>query len=246
LVEVVEIKKKKAFTKILSSRPFHHIFDVCRQNVGSQFEVLVGDGKAYLVEVVEIKKKKAFTKILSSRPLEIPAGPNLHLFLSLSKWAVMDAVVEKSVELGVKSFTPVICRNSFLNKIGEVSEARLARWRKIVLSATQQSGRGDLMEIKPAQDLSGTLASINQMPAKACLFLYEGPSQTTVRQWASSCPSSATNIALLVGSEGGFSPEEAQQIQGVGFAPVTLGTQVLRVETACVVGLSVLKYSISE
>lgn len=223
---------------------FHHIFDVCRQAIGSQFEVLVGDGKAYLVEVVEIKKKKAFAKIISSRNLDPVSRPHLHLYLSLSRWPVMDAVIEKSVEMGVVSVTPVICRHSFLNKVSEVSEARVERWKKIVLSATQQSGRGDLMQIRQATALQGALTDINQMPSKSCLFLYEGQAQVTVQKWLSQANKQVENVILFVGSEGGFAPEEVQQIQQFGHDPVTLGSQVLRVETACVVGLSILKYSV--
>lgn len=228
---------------VIEGDPFHHIFDVCRQKLGSQFEVLIGDGQTYLVEVQEIKKKKALTRILSQRTLPALPLPRLHLFLSVSKWPVMDAVVEKCVEMGVSSLQPVVCRNSFMKKLSEISPARIERWQKIVLNSTQQSGRGDLMAVHPACDLSGALGKLNQMPLRSCLFLYEGETALGLSNWhKGQLERQPQDVILFVGSEGGFTSEEVQQIQAVGISPVTIGPQVLRVETACVVGLSVLKY----
>lgn len=228
---------------VIEGELFHHIFDVCRQLEGDEFEVLPGDGRAYRVVVSELKKRQALARILSSRELPLPPRPKLHLVLASSKWATMDSSIEKCVELGVASVTPVVSKHSFMGKLSELSESKMSRWKKIIRSATQQTGRGDLMVLHEPSTLLDAVAASNRIPRGACLVLYEGDSRITLSDWLQSQNSSGLEeIVLVVGSEGGFSSSEIQEIQGFGVHPVTLGEQVLRVETACVVGVSILKY----
>lgn len=75
---------------------FHHIFEVCRQEKGSKFEVLTEDAKAYLVEVTDVRKKIASGQVIEVREIPPLKEPHIHLALSVSRFPVMDAVVEKS------------------------------------------------------------------------------------------------------------------------------------------------------
>ncbi len=225
----------------ISGDVFHHIFDVCRQGEGSTFEVLLGDQKAHVVKVTSVEKKKAFAKILESRALPVPQKPLIHLCLSVSRFQVMDAVVEKAVEMGVAEIHPFYSEFSFIRK--SLPEAKFARWEKIIISATQQSGRGDLMKIHEACELSKLLSSINQSPKNLGLFAYEGDTNLSVKEYISDKYSKdLENIWLFVGSEGGFSTSEVQDFRQGGLEPVSLGEQVLRVETACISLVSILKY----
>lgn len=237
----------------IQGEAFHHIFDVCRQEVGNHFEILGKDSKAFLVEVLEVSKKKARAKIVEIR--EVPALPRPHLVLALSipRFPVMEAVVEKAVELGVTRIQPFFSEFSFVRKQNSLPESKLERWNKIVVSATQQSGRGDLMTISPAIDFIELGESFNQTPHKLGLFAYEGASTFSIKDYVEGLKSSATGsekakflqdgeIWVFVGSEGGFSPTEVQQFKNWGLESVSLGSQVLRVETACITLLAVLKY----
>jgi len=225
---------------------FHHIFDVCRQEVGSKFEVLTEDSKAFFVQVTQVSKKNAVAKILEERIIPPLKEPHIHLALSLSRFPVMDAVMEKAVEMGVKSIQPFFSDFSFLRKGEKLSENKVERWEKIVRSATQQTGRGDLMTIHPVVPFEKLSESINRTPQSVGLFAYEGPSTLSikdyVRQVKTEHPQGVKNIWIIVGSEGGFSHQEVEAFQKLALHPVTLGPQVLRVETACMALVSVLKY----
>lgn len=225
---------------------FHHIFDVCRQEVGSKFEVLTEDAKAYFVEVTSVTKKNAAATILEERSIPALKEPHVHLLLSVSRFPVMDAVMEKAVELGVASIQPFFSEFSFLRKGEKLSANKTERWDKIVRSATQQSGRGDLMKIHPVIDFEQISGIINRSPASAGLFAYEGPSTLSIKDYVSKMKQTHTeglkNIWIIVGSEGGFSQREVQAFIDLGLDPVTLGPQILRVETACMALVSVLKY----
>ncbi|MFP5518593.1 MAG: RsmE family RNA methyltransferase [Bdellovibrionia bacterium] len=225
---------------------FHHIFDVCRQDVGSKFEVLTEDAKAYFVEVTTRTKKNAQAKVLESRIIPPLPLPHVHIALSLSRFPVMDAVLEKAVELGIKSIQPLFSDFSFLRSGEKLSENKTERWEKIVRSATQQSGRGEFMKIHPVQPLENFLTDFKAMPATAGVFAYEGESTLGIKECLQKLRGQSLgglqNIWLFIGSEGGFSYQEVELMTRFGLEPVTIGRQVLRVETACIAVASAIKY----
>ena len=143
------IEKKMIYNDTVTFKDelFHHIFDVCRQTTGHHFEVLTDDSKAYLVEVTSVEKKQAHARIIESREIQKLPKPHIHLALSVSRYNVMDSIVEKAVEMGVQSILPFCSEYSFIRKPNNLPEGKLDRWNKIVVSATQQSGRGELMKI---------------------------------------------------------------------------------------------------
>ena len=225
---------------------FHHIFDVCRQEVGSKFEVLTEDSKAYFVEVTQVTKKSATASVLEERVIPPLKEPHIHLALSLSRFPVMDAIMEKAVEMGVSSIQPFFSDFSFLRKGEKLSDNKVERWEKIVRSATQQSGRGDLMKIRPVTSFDKIAQFINPTRGAVGLFAYEGPSTLSIKEYVTKVKLDLSQdikeIWIIVGSEGGFSHQEVEELQKLGLHPVTLGPQVLRVETACMTLVSVLKY----
>lgn len=228
---------------------FHHIFDVCRQDVGSHFEVLGYKDKAHLVEVTAVTKKSATAKVIETRTLPALPKPHLVLALSLSRYSVMDAVVEKAVEMGVTRIQPFYSEFSFIRKKDSLPTSKQERWEKIVISATQQTGRGDLMKIDGPVDLKDLKSKINQNPKAKGLFAYEGVSRFGLKEYLRTIssgdmenPINGEEFWVFVGSEGGFSQTEVQLFKDWGLEPVTLGDQVLRVETACIALLAVLKY----
>jgi 16S rRNA (uracil1498-N3)-methyltransferase len=222
---------------------FHHIFDVCRQEVGSRFEVLGDGNKAHLIEVTEVAKKKARGTIKETREIAPLRKPHLVLALSIPRFPVMDAVVEKAVEMGVSRIQPFFSEFSFIRKKNSLPAGKQERWEKIVVSATQQSGRGDLMTIENPVDLEEIQKVFNQNPRRRGLFAYEGASTLGIKDYLQSQnPSDLDEFWIFVGSEGGFSATEVESFQSMGLQPVTLGEQVLRVETACIALLAVLKY----
>lgn len=226
---------------------FHHVFGVCRQGQGSKFEVLTEDGQARFVEVIAVGKKDARARVLETRPLPPVIEPRIHLATCLPRFPVFEAVLEKAVELGVESIQPLFSDFSFLRDPSSLSSNKTERWQKIIRSAMQQSGRGSWLRLEPARPLDDYLRDSSQLmnrnPNHRCLFAYEGDSTRGLREellsWRNPAP---RDITVFVGGEGGFSDREVRLFRNAGLHEVTLGSQVLRVETACMALVSVLKY----
>lgn len=224
---------------------FHHIFDVCRQDVGSKFEVISPDSKAYFVEIVARGRRQAQARILESRLIADLPRPHIFLNLALSRFPVMDAIIEKAVEMGVHTLQPFFSEYSFLRKEDALSENKLERWGKIIVSATQQCGRGGLMKLPPPVPLSQVLEDYALDPAGFGVFSYEGPGtglKEALKRMPNALDRDRQHIHLFIGSEGGFSLKEVEQFKGHHLHPISLGSQVLRVETACIALVSAIKY----
>jgi 16S rRNA (uracil1498-N3)-methyltransferase len=240
----------------LSGEVLHHIRDVCRMRIGNRFEVLSENQKAYLVEMISESKHQSLAQIIEVRDILPIPRPHIVLALSIPRFNVYEAILEKSVELGVHSIQPFFSDYSFIRKQEDVLDKKAARFQKIIQSATQQSGRGDFMPILQPLTLPELLKNFNREQADQSLtggitglFAYEGDSETSLKKQLIKISQESTNQSLqkvyvFVGSEGGFSEAEVELFKKYSLAPITLGTQVLRVETACVALVSVIKYEL--
>ncbi len=227
----------------LPSSAFHHVAHVTRLSVGDVFEGINGSDVALELQLIEVDKKSAVVKVIETRKLPTPGEPRIHLAFAVSKWEVTESVIEKSVELGVSAFQPLLTANSFVKKPNDISEARVDRWQRIVRSATVQSARGSLMELLPPKNLAEFLQTVHQDGQAACLFAYEGVCPQDIRSTlADLLKSKPSRLWALVGSEGGFSDSEVERIRSFQLTPATMGPQILRAETACLAILSVIKY----
>jgi len=220
---------------------YHHIRDVCRASIGDHFELIASD-RAYEVEVFEIGRKSLKAKVVGERPLPPAPRPHIHLAISCPRWSKLDWIVEKSVELGVKSLHIFVSEYSFARTLKDIPPAKLRRWETLIQMATQQCGRGDLMELPAPSTLKDLIEEVNRKPKVLSLFAYEGEKRRTLKDSLKGGQREFEDIWLWVGSEGGFSALEVDTFKGLGIQPISLGRHVLRVETACLVLVSVIKY----
>ena len=262
----------------LSGDILHHIRDVCRQGLGSKFEVIAEvainlkaaakspaepprespresaresqettqaclRGVAFFVEIVQETKKESIARMIESRVIAPLPTPHLHLALSIPRLPVLEAVVEKAVELGVTAIHPFYSDFSFVRTQTDVLDKKRSRLDRIIQSATQQSGRGEKMDFHDAVDLKTLLTDFNREGRAQGLFAYEGSAVLSAREGIENMRTAdPREVWAFIGSEGGFSHAEVELFQSFGLKPVTLGAQVLRVETACVATLSIIKY----
>ena len=154
------------------------------------------------------------------------------LFQALPKGDKMEWIVQKATELGVYAIQPFLSSRCISRPDGKSMEKKRARLQKIAFEAAQQSGRGRVPEVRGLVDI-GDLPGI--MPEKTLFFYEKGGKRV-----AELLTLGEREVGLIVGSEGGFSPEEAAFLESQGAVPATLGARILRCETAPVCGLSVI------
>lgn len=230
---------------LIEGDSLHHIRDVCRQTVGDKFEVLFA-GSAYFVEVVSEKKRELLAIIRDVRKITPLPFPRIRVALAIPRFNVLEDVLEKLVELGVETVQPLFSDNSFIRTATDTWTAKESRFQKIIQSATQQCGRGEKMTLEPARKLGEFLetVAINPSGPVAGLFAYEVGTVPVRALGASISAKKPEAVWIFVGGEGGFSESEVLQFKKKGLEAATLGAQVLRVETACVALVSVLKYEL--
>ncbi len=208
----------------LDARASNHLLRVLRLKVGDALIVFDGKGGEFLAEITTTTKQSAHVLVQQARP-SIPASLlSIHLGQAISRGEKMDYTIQKAVELGVKTITPLFTERGGVKLAAERLENKLAHWQQIAISACEQSGRSDLPTIALAQPLSTWLT---QRTENCKLILDPGHN----KQLKNIFPPEQ-DICLLVGPEGGFSDTEVVLAQQAGFEAISLGPRILRTETA--------------
>ncbi|MDL3986847.1 16S rRNA (uracil(1498)-N(3))-methyltransferase [Shewanella xiamenensis] len=210
-----------------------HIGKVLRMGSGEQISLFNGDGNDYLAEIVDAGKKSVTVKVLSceANPSESPL--NLHLGQVISRGDRMEFTIQKSVELGVNTITPLFSDRCGVKLTGERLEKKIQQWQKIVISACEQSGRSQVPIVRPAMELQQWCSE----PTSA-LKLNLHP---RAAHGINGLDLSHTRVRLLIGPEGGLSAEEIAMTEIYQFTDVLLGPRVLRTETASLTAITALQ-----
>ncbi len=216
-----------------------HLAKVLRAEPGQIFDVLAG-GFLRRGEVQTVSEREVVFAL--GEELETDAALPVHLLLAVIKFDHYEWGLEKATELGAARITPVIARRTEKH-LGLAAAKRVERWRKIVREASQQSRRSDLPEVDEPLALKAALALVHA-PHK--VLLAETEQENTLaaalsgrhRQDGPDTERSRA-LALAIGPEGGWAPEEFSLFETGGWERVTLGPRVLRAETAAIAGLAI-------
>ena len=204
----------------------HYLGSVIRRTVGDEVCVFNGRDGEWRAYIATLRRDRVVYNLDAQRRPLVPEG-DLWLLFALLKRDTTDLVIEKATELGVSAIQPTITDRT---NAARVNEARL---HAIATEAAEQCERLTVPEIRPPRPLSALLES---WPEDRTLFA------AIERANVGPIEPSAGPRALLVGPEGGFTPAELDALRRYKFVtPVTLGPLVLRAETACLVGLALLR-----
>ncbi|HET8597686.1 MAG TPA: 16S rRNA (uracil(1498)-N(3))-methyltransferase [Castellaniella sp.] len=201
----------------------HHALRVLRLPDGAAATLFDGEGGEYPA-VLRAQGRSAWAELGAREDVERELAGRLVLVQGIASGDKMDWVIEKAAELGVAELMPVAAERSVLRLSGPRLDKRLAHWRSIVQSASEQCGRNRLMRVHEPAPLGDCLARL-EGPA---LFCHPEGS----RDFAQALQSVRDSLALLVGPEGGWSEDELAAARRRDLAAVRFGARVLRTETA--------------
>ncbi|MFQ6370764.1 16S rRNA (uracil(1498)-N(3))-methyltransferase [Shewanella sp. YIC-542] len=210
-----------------------HIGRVLRMACGEAVSLFNGDGMDYPARIQQTDKKSVIVEVLScqANPAESPL--DIHLGQVISRGDRMDFTLQKSVELGVNTITPLFSERCGVKLSGERLEKKIQQWQKIVISACEQCGRSIIPQVRPAMTLADWCTEHDD-----ALKLNLHPRAS---HGINGLQLSNNKIRLLIGPEGGLSAQEITMTEQQHFTDVLLGPRVLRTETAAMTAITALQ-----
>jgi 16S rRNA (uracil1498-N3)-methyltransferase len=230
-----QITNKKV---ILKGSDVSHIRTVLRLRVGDSIQVINGSDKWFTVRLIELKPKEVLGEITGSKTVIVESPLRIHLGQALIKANKFDVVLRKSVELGVRSVTPLSTERCVVKIHREEGGKKTDRWKKIAQESSKQCGRSQVPQISENIETLETFCSKNNDKALKLVF-WELEEKIILKDLKLEV--APDSVAVLIGPEGGFSQGEIEKAREYGFKTVSLGPRILRAETAPVVALALLQ-----
>lgn len=218
---------------VLDPEDSKHVAQVLRMKPGDIAVICDGKGTDYLSEL-ESSAGECVFRVLESSPN--PAEPDIHvrLFQAMPKGDKMDFIVQKAVECGACEVIPFLSKRCISRPDKKQLAKKRERWQRIAYEAAKQCGRGVIPTVGETLEFSQLTQVIS--PQDTRILFYECadvPLREAVAEYSGS-------VDIVIGSEGGFAPEEAARLVEAGFVCASLGKRILRCETAPIAALSVL------
>ena len=224
----------------LEGDDFRYIRNVLRLRTGDLLTVFDGEGTEYESVVKDYAAKRVILEVVSRKNAERPPF-SLTLAQSLAKGDKMDFIIQKATELGATRIVPFISTRSVPKLSDEKAGSRTARWRKIAVESSRQCGRAfipEVTEVKSFEEML-TLAEGVSLP----IIFWEEEKETGIGDiLRDTRHRAADDIFVVIGPEGGFTAGEVDLAQRHGLIPASLGSTVMRTETAPIAVLSIIQY----
>ena len=230
-------------TLTLTGDDAHHVARSLRMAAGETITVCDENAVEYECKLTSFEQdKRVLAEVLCAKPSQTEPPYRAVLFQALPKGEKFDSIIQKAVECGVYEIVPFQSSRCIAKAKVDGEADKTKRRCRIAEEAAKQSGRGRIPAVKPTVSFAQMLSLAGE--CDVCLFCYEGEGTETLASILESatdlpaCP----RIGIVVGSEGGFSPEEAEKAREVGMKMTGLGKRILRTETAAPFVLGCLVY----
>ena len=225
----------------LTGENFQHA-RVLRLKPGEQLLICDGAGQEALCTVAAVGTSDISLDVVQRRRSETEAAVQVSVYMAFPKADKLEHVIQKATELGafeIVAFPSARC----VSRPDEKSlKKKLERWQKIAASAAEQSGRGRIPQVTALGSYREALA--RAAAADRALLFYENEHATTLRMALTAAP--WRTVSLLTGPEGGLEESEVAQARAAGLQICTLGSRILRCETAPLCALSAVMYAAGE
>jgi len=215
----------------LAPEAAQHVSRALRLKVGDSVTVFDGRGGEYDAVLQRIDRGRVDVKVGAFRDVEREAAVTVGLVQGLPEADKMDWVVQKAVELGVAWIQPVVCERSVVRLAADRAARREAHWKRVAVAACEQAGRNLVPEVRPTLPFTTWLADAEPAPR----WMLQPGAPALAARAAPTQP-----FEILVGPEGGLSERESDLARLRRCEPVSLGTRVLRTETAALAALAAI------
>jgi len=234
----------------------HQVRDVLRLAAGERLVLLDNSGDEVLASLDKSSQAGVTVQLVERQVGKSESPVRIILCQGLLKSARFEWILEKGTESGVAVFAPTLCRRSMAG-LEDTGRARIQRWQRIIREGAEQSGRSRLPELLPVRPL---LHALNDLPQNALTIMpWEEERNLHLRHvlntvidrrdaapstTAAGSASPPVTVVLFIGPEGGFMAEEVRLAQRYGVQVVTLGSRILRAETAALATIANVMYEL--
>ncbi len=226
-------------TTLLDKNTSNHLVRVLRTKTEMPVILFNGDGYDYLCKTLNKHPKKTLIAIESRIKTDNESSLFITLIQGLSRMDRMETSIQKAVELGVNKIIPVLCQYSNTKLTEDKQQQKLAHWRKVAISACEQSGRSILPEISDVSSLSSIDSLLNPQALKIILNPEAGKSLKEIKFKQNFA--NASTVEIFIGPEGGLSKDEITFLKTLQFQNIRFGPRILRTETAGAAVISALQ-----
>ncbi|MBR2449822.1 MAG: 16S rRNA (uracil(1498)-N(3))-methyltransferase [Clostridia bacterium] len=221
----------------ITGADYNHITNVLRLKVGEEILISVL-GASHLSKIEDIDDSAVTVEIIKENYQDTSLPVKIHLFQGLPKSDKLELIIQKTVELGVESITPVEMERCVVKLDGKKKDGKTARWQAIAESAAKQSKRTNIPKVESVLSYKQMLEKIRDLD----LFIipYENAKGMQATKETLQSIKSGMSVGVLIGPEGGFSDNEIELAKVLNAKTVSLGKRILRTETAAITAVSML------
>lgn len=227
----VDESNKKDSRYFIIGSDFNHIKNVLRMGIGEQLLVSC-DGVSDLCEIESFESDTIVTKIIETNYQDTNLPIKIHLFQGLPKSDKLELIIQKAVELGVASVTPVSMKRSIVKIDDKKKKSKRERWQAIAEAAAKQSKRTSVPEVCEILSYKQMINAAKDLDL--LLVPYECAEGMVATKDALSEIKGGMNVGIVIGPEGGFEPSEIDLATEAGGKIISLGSRILRCETAAI------------
>jgi 16S rRNA (uracil1498-N3)-methyltransferase len=217
-----------------------HMATVLRMGPGDRIILLDKAGERFQAVIRATTPRRVLVDVENPLPSPAPSPVHITLCQALLKSHRMDLLMEKTSELGVNRVLPYRAERTVVQVDDSKAPGKVKRWQEIAQSAAKQSDRGTPAEIGPLYPFNEMLAVLSKEPAMRILLWEREASRSLKDLLRSNSP--AARVIAMVGPEGGFTEREVKEVGEAGFVSVSLGSRILRAETAAISLVAVIQY----
>ena len=215
---------------------------VLRLKSGEQVMVCDGKGSECLCTISDISAEQVCLVVDHRQDSCSEPKVKVTVYMAFAKGDKLEHVIQKATELGAYEIVAFPSARCVSKPDDKSLNKKLERWQKIAASAAEQSGRGHIPVVSVLPSYKATLAKAKE--ADVAILFYENERANTLQ--ATLQEKLYTSVSLLTGPEGGLTPEEVNMAMDAGLQVCTLGTRILRCETAPLCALSAVMYDSGE
>jgi 16S rRNA (uracil1498-N3)-methyltransferase len=227
-------------TASIDGEDARHIAKSLRMRTGDELTLCDTRGSDYTCRITAIDKDRIMAEVLGRWPTAAEPRFVLTLFQALPKADKLETIAQKAVELGAAALVPVLSARCVARWSKADEAKKRERLDKIMLEAAKQSGRGRIPRTEPLLRFE---EAIQRMKESDLAIMFYEDAKTPLRDIL---PKKLSSVAIMIGSEGGFSPEEAAYAKENGVPLASLGARILRCETAPICAISAINYALGE